>query len=218
MSEKEKTLARIQELGLLAVIRGPSLEVTLETVDALIEGGVLGIEITYTTPQAAKVVKTLDVKFGEKILLGMGTLTQIEQVDEAKSAGARFIVSPHLETSLAEAMVASGLGVMIGALTPSEVTQAFNMGSDVVKVFPGSLGGPGYMKALRGPFPDIPMMPTGGVNPDNLVAWFQAGAVAVGAGSSLCPSSWAKEGRFNEITQRAKEFVAAVESARTAAA
>ena len=111
MSEKEKTLARIQELGLLAVIRGPSLEVTLETVDALIEGGVLGIEITYTTPQAAKVVKTLDEKFGEKILLGMGTLTQIEQVDEAKSAGARFIVSPHLEMSLAEAMVASGLGV-----------------------------------------------------------------------------------------------------------
>ena len=218
MSEKEKTLARIRELGLLAVIRGPSLEVTLETVDALIEGGVLGIEITYTTPQAAKVVKTLDEKFGEKILLGMGTLTQIEQVDEAKSAGARFIVSPHLETSLAEAMVASGLGVMIGALTPSEVTQAFNMGSDVVKVFPGSLGGPGYMKALRGPFPDIPMMPTGGVNPDNLVAWFQAGAVAVGAGSSLCPSSWAKEGRFDEITQRAKEFVAAVKSARTAAA
>ena len=218
MSKKEKTLARIRELGLLAVIRGPSLEVTLETVDALIEGGVLGIEITYTTPQAAKVVKTLDEKFGEKILLGMGTLTQIEQVDEAKSAGARFIVSPHLETSLAEAMVASGLGVMIGALTPSEVTQAFNMGSDVVKVFPGSLGGPGYMKALRGPFPDIPMMPTGGVNPDNLVAWFQAGAVAVGAGSSLCPSSWAKEGRFDDITQRAKEFVAAVESARIAAA
>jgi len=218
MSDKEKTLARIRELGLLAVIRGPSLEVTLETVDALIEGGVLGIEITYTTPQAAKVVKTLDEKFGEKILLGMGTLTQIKQVDEAKSAGAQFIVSPHLETNLAESMVASGLGVMIGALTPSEVVQAFNMGSDVVKVFPGSLGGPGYMKALRGPFPDIPMMPTGGVNPDNLVAWFQAGAVAVGAGSSLCPSSWAKEGRFDEITQRAKVFVAAVESARIAAA
>jgi len=217
MIDKVKTLARIRELGLLAVIRGPSLDETLETVDALIEGGVVGIEITYTTPQAAKVVQTLDEKFGEKILLGMGTLTRIEQVDEAKSAGARFIVSPHLETSLSEAMVASGLGVMIGALTPSEVVQAFNTGSDVVKVFPGSLGGPGYMKALRGPFPNIPMMPTGGVNPDNLVAWFQAGAVAVGAGSSLCPSSWVKEGRFDEITQRAKEFVAAVDAARTAA-
>lgn len=218
MSDKEKTLARVRELGLLAVIRGPSPEVTLKTVDALVEGGVLGIEITYTTPQAENVVRTLDEKFGEKILLGMGTLTRLEQVNEAKAAGARFIVSPHLEINLAEAMVASGLGVMIGALTPSEVVQAFNMGSDVVKVFPGSLGGPGYMKALRGPFPDIPMMPTGGVNPDNLVAWFQAGAIAVGAGSSLCPASWAKEGRFSEITQRAKEFVAAVDLARITAA
>jgi 2-dehydro-3-deoxyphosphogluconate aldolase/(4S)-4-hydroxy-2-oxoglutarate aldolase len=112
----------------------------------------------------------LDDKFSERILLGMGTLTRIEQFDEAKSAGKRFMVSPHLETKLAEAMVSSGLGVMIGALTPSEVVQAHNLGSDVVKVFPGSLGGPGYMKALRGPFPNIPMMPTGGVNPDNLVA------------------------------------------------
>ena len=217
MSNKEKTLAEIQEMGLLAVIRGPSVELTLETVEALIKGGVHGIEITYTTPQAAKVVQKLDEKFGQKILLGMGTLTKIEQVEEAKSAGARFIVSPPLETHLANAMVASGLGVMIGAFTPSEVVQAFKMGSDVVKVFPGSVGGPGYMKALRGPFPDIPMMPTGGVNPDNLVAWFQAGAFAVGAGSSLCPSSWAKEGRFEEITQRAKDFVSAVEAARNAA-
>jgi len=107
---------------------------------------------------------------------------------------------------------------MIGALTPSEVVQAQNLSSDVVKVFPGSLGGSNSMKALPGPFPNIPMMPTGGVNPDNLVAWFQAGAFAVGAGSSLCPSSWAKEGSFSEITQRTKEFVAAVELARRSAA
>lgn len=217
MIQKQKTLERVRELGLLAVIRGPSPEVTLETVAALIEGGVLGIEITYTTPQAADVVQNLDKKFGEQILLGMGTLTKIEQIKEARDAGARFIVSPHLEPELADAMVASGLGVMIGALTPSEIVQAFNIGSDVVKVFPGSLGGPAYMKALRGPFPDIPMMPTGGVNPDNLVAWFKAGAVAVGAGSSLCPAAWAKEGRFKDITQRAKEFVEAVEMARNIA-
>jgi len=218
MSGKEKTLERVRELGLLAVIRGPSPEITVDTVDALIEGGVFGIEITYTTPDAAEVVKTLDEKFGEDILLGMGTLTRVEQVDEAREAGARFIVSPHLEPSLADAMVRSGLGVMIGALTPSEIVKAYSMGSDVVKVFPGSLGGPSYMKALRGPFPDIPMMPTGGVNPDNLVAWFQAGAIAVGTGSSLCPSAWAKEGRFKEITHRAKEFVAAVDASRSKAA
>jgi 2-dehydro-3-deoxyphosphogluconate aldolase/(4S)-4-hydroxy-2-oxoglutarate aldolase len=217
MSQKQETLERVRELGLLAVIRGPSPEVTLKMVDALIAGGVYGIEITFTTPQAPSVVKSLDEKFGEKILLGMGTLTKRRQVAEARDAGARFIVSPHLEPDLAGAMVASGLGVMIGALTPSEIVQAYSLGSDVVKVFPGSLGGPAYMKALRGPFPDIPMMPTGGVSPDNLVDWFKAGALAVGAGSKLCPTDWALEGRFEDITGRASEFVSAVEQARQAA-
>ena len=217
MSQKQETLERVKQLGLLAVIRGPSPEVTLQMVDALVAGGVYGIEITYTTPQAASVVQALDEKFGEQILLGMGTLTKPGQVAEARTAGARFIVSPHLEPELAETMVASGLGVMIGALTPSEIVRAYNFGSDVVKVFPGSLGGPAYMKALRGPFPDIPMMPTGGVSPDNLVDWFKAGALAVGAGNKLCPTAWAQEGRFDAITMRASEFVKAVEQARQAA-
>ena len=106
---------------------------------------------------------------------------------------------------------------MVGALTPSEIVQAYNHGSDMVKVFPGSLGGPAYLKALRGPFPDIPMMPTGGVSSENLVDWFEAGAVAVGAGSNLCPTAWAQEGRFEQITARASEFVKAVEQARQAA-
>jgi 2-dehydro-3-deoxyphosphogluconate aldolase/(4S)-4-hydroxy-2-oxoglutarate aldolase len=218
MSQKQETLERVRELGLLAVIRGPSPEVTLKMVDALVAGGVYGIEITFTTPQAASVVKVLDEKFSDEILLGMGTLTNPGQVVEAEEAGARFIVSPHLEPALAEKMVASGLGVMIGALTPSEIVQAYSLGSDVVKVFPGSLGGPAYMKALRGPFPDIPMMPTGGVSPDNLVDWFKAGALAVGAGSNLCPTAWALEGRFEDITAQASEFVKTVEQARQAAA
>jgi 2-dehydro-3-deoxyphosphogluconate aldolase/(4S)-4-hydroxy-2-oxoglutarate aldolase len=217
MNQKQDTLERIQELGLLAVIRGPSPELTLNMVDALVAGGVYGIEITFTTPQAASVVKALDEKFGKKILLGMGTITKTEQVVQARDAGAHFIVSPHLEPELAETMVASGLGVMVGALTPSEIVQAYNHGSDMVKVFPGSLGGPAYLKALRGPFPDIPMMPTGGVSSENLVDWFEAGAVAVGAGSNLCPTAWAQEGRFEQITARASEFVKAVEQARQAA-
>jgi len=213
---KEETLNRVRELGLLAVIRGPSPELTLKMVDALVEGGVYGIEITFTTPDAAQVVKSLDKKYGQEILLGMGTLTQTAQVEEAREVGANFIVSPHLEPELAERMVASGLGVMMGALTPSEVMHAYKIGSDVVKVFPGSLGGPSYMKTLRGPFPHIPMMPTGGVNTDNLSEWFAAGAVAVGAGSKLCPPDWAEEGRYNDIRKRASEFVNAVEIARNA--
>jgi 2-dehydro-3-deoxyphosphogluconate aldolase/(4S)-4-hydroxy-2-oxoglutarate aldolase len=211
---KEQTLSRVRKLGLLAVLRGPSPDLTLKMVDALVAGGVLGIEITFTTPNAPEVVSQLDDKYGDEILLGMGTLTTPENAQEAKAAGAQFIVSPHCEDELAHAMVATGLGVMIGALTPSEVVKSYRLGSDVVKVFPGSAGGPSYMKALRGPFPDIPMMPTGGVNADNLADWFAAGAVAVGAGSQLCPRAWAEEGRFDDITARAKEFVKAVELAR----
>jgi 2-dehydro-3-deoxyphosphogluconate aldolase/(4S)-4-hydroxy-2-oxoglutarate aldolase len=214
MTEKEKVLARVKDLGLLAVIRGPSPELTLKMVDALVAGGVLGIEITYTTPQAPSVVKALAQKYGDQILLGMGTLTRPEQGQEALESGAQFVVSPIVEPALAKAMVATGLGVMIGAFTASEVFQAYQLGSDVVKLFPGSLGGPAYMKALRGPFPNIPMMPTGGVSADNLGEWFAAGAVAVGAGSELCPPTWAREGRFDDITAKAAAFVQALKEAR----
>jgi 2-dehydro-3-deoxyphosphogluconate aldolase/(4S)-4-hydroxy-2-oxoglutarate aldolase len=103
---------------------------------------------------------------------------------------------------------------MLGAFTPSEVWQAFNVGSDVVKIFPASVAGPEYIKALHGPFPEIPMMPTGGVTQDNLSDWFAAGVIAVGAGSNLCPPRWAKEGRFKEITQTAEDFVKALARAR----
>jgi 2-dehydro-3-deoxyphosphogluconate aldolase/(4S)-4-hydroxy-2-oxoglutarate aldolase len=211
---KEIVLNEIQEVGVLAVLRGPSPDLTLKMVDALIKGGVTGIEITYTTPNAAEVVKSLDQQFGSEIVLGMGTLTKPEQVEEAVSAGATFLVSPHTDTTLGTEMASSGLPVMMGALTPSEVMKAVSLGSDVVKVFPGSLGGPAYMKALKGPFPDIPMMPTGGVSESNLVDWFKAGAFAVGAGSKLCPKEFALTGEFEKITQVAAKFMAAVKAAR----
>ncbi|WP_298980510.1 bifunctional 4-hydroxy-2-oxoglutarate aldolase/2-dehydro-3-deoxy-phosphogluconate aldolase [Caldilinea sp.] len=212
--DKQTTLAQIEELGLVAVLRGPSPELTLAMVDALVAGGVRGIEITYTTPNAEEVVATLKRKYGASIVLGMGTLTEPEQVERAQAAGAQFLVSPHCDPMLGERMVASALPAMIGALTPTEVVQAHRLGADVVKLFPGSLGGPAYLQSLRGPFPRIRMMPTGGVSLSNVAQWFQAGAVAVGAGGELCPAAWAKEGRFDAITARAKEFVAAVAAAR----
>lgn len=213
---KEHTLAMIRELGLLAVIRGPSPEITMQMVDALVAGGVTGIEITYTTPGAPEVVRTLAEKYGDRILPGMGTLTELHQPAEAMAAGAKFLVSPHCDPELAAAMVATGLVVMVGALTPTEVKQAQRSGADVVKIFPGSLGGPGYLKALRGPFPDIPMMPTGGVSLDTIREWFAAGAAAVGAGSELCPAAWARAGRFEDITRNAAAFCRAVQAARSA--
>lgn len=212
--DKTILLKRIQDIGLLAVIRGPSPELTVMMVEALVAGGVTGIEITYSTPNAPEVVRTLAEKYGAEILLGMGTLTEVEHAEQAVQSGASFLVSPHCEKELAAAMVATGLPVMMGALTPTEVLQAYRSGSDVVKVFPGSLGGPDYLKALRGPFPNIPMMPTGGVSLENISAWFAAGAFAVGAGSNLCPTAWAKEGRFAEITTLARSFADAVKSAK----
>jgi 2-dehydro-3-deoxyphosphogluconate aldolase/(4S)-4-hydroxy-2-oxoglutarate aldolase len=111
-------------------------------------------------------------------------------------------------------MVASGLATMIGALTPTEVQAAFTFGADVVKLFPASLVGPAYIRSLHGPFPDIPMMPSGGVTAQNAGDWFRAGAVAVSAGGELCPVEWARAGRFADIADRARTFVAAVEAAR----
>jgi 2-dehydro-3-deoxyphosphogluconate aldolase/(4S)-4-hydroxy-2-oxoglutarate aldolase len=212
--KKQETLNRLHDLGLVAVIRGPSPELTVRMVEALVAGGVRGIEITYTTPDAAEVVRTLDRALGETILLGMGTLTNPAQAAEARDAGARYLVSPITDEGLGEAMIATGLPVMMGALTPTEVYRAHRLGSDVVKLFPGSAVGPDYVKALHGPFPHIRLMPTGGVDESNLAAWFKAGAWAVGAGSQLSPTGLAKEGRFDEITAVARRFAAAIKAAR----
>ncbi len=211
---KQETLERVKSLGLLAVIRGPSPELTVQMVQALVAGGVKGIEITYSTPNAEEVVAGLKRQYGEDILLGMGTLTRVEQVASARAAGASFLVSPICTPELVQAMSASGLASMAGALTPTEVFQAYSLGCDVVKIFPGSLTGPSYIKALKGPFPYIPMMPTGGVSDSNVKDWFAAGVVAVGAGSELCPPNLAREGKFDEIARRAASFVAVVQEAR----
>ena len=211
---KREVFEKIKQIGLLAVIRGPSEELTVKMVEALIAGGVTGIEVTYTTPNAEKVVRILREKHGENIVLGMGTLTEPEQAESAKAAGANFLVSPICEPALVKAMVKSGLVTMAGALTPTEVFQAYKLGVDVVKIFPGSLTGPKYIKSLHGPFPSIQMMPTGGVSKENIADWFTAGAIAVGAGSAVCPKDLAEEGKFEEISNRAKEFVRIVNSSR----
>ncbi len=213
---KQETLARIGDLGLLAVLRSPSADLAVRTVEALVEGGVFGIEITYSTPNAPEVVRILSRRFGDAILLGMGTLTEPAHAAEALDAGARFVVSPHTEPELARAMAATGLPMMMGGLTPSEVMQAWRLGSDVVKLFPGSLGGPAYLKALKAPFPQIPIMPTGGVSRTNAADWFRAGAVAVGAGSELCPKEMVLAERFAEITALARDYVDAIAAARAA--
>ena len=213
---KQDVLNRVKELGLLAVIRGPSEDLTVKTIEALVKGGVLGIEVTFTTPNAYAVVERVNAMFGDRIVLGMGTLTEVGQVEGAKARGAQFIVSPMVDEALCQAMVSSGLVTMVGSLTPSEVFLAHKLGADVIKIFPGRLGGPSYIKDLRGPFPDIPFMPTGGVDASNAAEWFKAGVIAVGAGSNLCPKDKILKEEFEDITRIASEFVKVIHEARKA--
>lgn len=194
---------------ILAVLRAPSAHVALRAADALVDGGVTGLEITYSTPDAPAVIRALDEKYGNRIYVGAGTVTTPEQAEQAADAGARFLVSPGTRESLTAAMKATGRVVMTGALSPSEVMAAVEYGSDVVKIFPASLGGPAYLRALRGPFPDVPLMPTGGVTPENVGDWFAAGAIAVGAGGDLVSSAALAAEDWAGITRRAELFAGA---------
>jgi 2-dehydro-3-deoxyphosphogluconate aldolase/(4S)-4-hydroxy-2-oxoglutarate aldolase len=200
--------------GILAVLRAPSPELALEASEAIIRGGVTGIEVTFSTPDAPAVIRELITRHGDAAYIGAGTVTTAEQAAQAAEAGAQFLVSPGTLPDLTRTMLDTGRVVMTGAMTPTEVMGALELGVDVVKIFPASLGGPSYLGALRGPFPDAPLMPTGGVSPDNLAAWFAAGAVAVGAGGDLANGASIKAADWADIEQRAARFAAALAATR----
>lgn len=206
----QDVLARLRELVVIAVIRAPDGERAKRAVAALVEGGVRAIEITYSTPGADRVIAGLRKEYADDIVVGAGTLTSTDQVSLSAEAGAEFLVSPGVEPVVAAAMRDSGVPFGLGAFTPSEVMAALRFGPDLVKVFPGSLGGPGYLRALRGPLPDVPFMPTGGVSVDNARAWLDAGAVCLGAGGDLVPGGLLAADDYDGIRARAVAFMAAV--------
>jgi 2-dehydro-3-deoxyphosphogluconate aldolase/(4S)-4-hydroxy-2-oxoglutarate aldolase len=203
------SLAPLIKARVLAIVRAPSAESALLAADALVTGGIVGLEISYTTPDAPAVIRELDARYGERIYLGAGTVTTPEEALLAANAGARFLVSPGTRQHLTAAMKATGLVVLTGALTPSEVMAAIEYGADVVKIFPASLGGPAFLKALGGPFPNVAFLPTGGVTPENLDDWFAAGAIAVGAGGDLVPYADLAAGRYDEVLRKASLFASA---------
>jgi 2-dehydro-3-deoxyphosphogluconate aldolase/(4S)-4-hydroxy-2-oxoglutarate aldolase len=207
------TLDRIRALGLIAVVRGESCEAALQVSSALIEGGILGVEITFTTPEAHRAIQELNEEYGGRILLGAGTVTAPEQVEKAVGGGATFLVSPGCDPELVRLMRGTGLVVMPGVLTPSEVMLALRSGVKTVKLFPGSLGGSAYLKALRGPFPEISFVPTGGVSAENVGEWFAAGAVAVGVGGALAPPDLGQGEERERLVERAGRLVDAVGAA-----
>jgi 2-dehydro-3-deoxyphosphogluconate aldolase/(4S)-4-hydroxy-2-oxoglutarate aldolase len=204
-------LLKLRQTGILAVVRAPSTESAIRGAAVLVEGGVTGLEITYSTPDAPAVIRALRAEYGDKIYLGAGTVLTRAQAEDAVDAGAEFLVSPGTVAETVTAMKATGSLVMAGALTPTEVLTAVGLGADVVKIFPASLGGPSYFRALRGPLPDVPLMPTGGVTPGNIGDWFDAGAVAVGAGGDLCSTADLAAGRYDLVREKALNFSAALE-------
>lgn len=216
--DKAATLERVREIGLLAVLRAPDPDGARRAVEALIEAGVTGIEITYSTPEKAGMISSLREAYGDEALVWAGTVMKAEQASEAAAAGARFLVSPGLDDEVGAAMLGTGLTTMAGALTPTEVMRATRLGVDVVKVFPGSLVGPSYLRSLRGPFPNVPFMPTDGVSAANVADWLAAGAVAVGAGGELASASDIRSGDFDAVREKGRAFVAALREARPAAA
>ncbi|OJX63421.1 MAG: 2-dehydro-3-deoxyphosphogluconate aldolase [Micrococcales bacterium 73-13] len=207
-----------REQGIIAVLRAPSVDSCLLAADALVRGGVRALEITYSTPEPAAVIRELSQRYGSDVLLGAGTLTRVGQAAEVVAAGAAFLVAPGTRPAIAEDMKATGAAVMLGALTPTELMLAVELGADVVKVFPSSLGGPSYLRALRGPFPEVPLMPTGGVDERNLPDWFAAGAIAIGAGGELTPATALAAGDWRVVEQNARRFRSALDRVRAGAA
>jgi len=211
---KGAVLSRIKAERAIAVIRTNSIERALAAANAVTAGGFRIIEITFSFREASRAIAKL--ADNKDLLLGAGTILTREQVHEAVDAGARFLVSPCVLPEVIDAALELQVAVIPGAFTPTEIYTAHSLGGDIVKIFPAIKFGPEYLKAVRGPLPQIPIIPTSGVDASNVAEWFRAGAVAVGAVSSVLDPELIRNGDWNEITKRAREFIEAVRAARTA--
>ena len=206
---------RIVEVGIVPVIRAASSREARLAVDAICAGGITIAELTMTVPGAIEVIADLAKSMGSSLLLGAGTVLDAKTVERCIDAGAQFIVSPSFDLGTVKAAKKAGKLVMAGALTPTEVVTAWSSGSDFVKIFPcGPVGGAKYIRALKAPFPEIPMVPTGGVNLETAADFIRAGADALGVGGELVSSTALKSGNLQEITEAAHKFLEIVREAR----
>ena len=210
-----KAVARLREVGIIPIIRAPSADTVVPVAEALLHAGLPVVEITLTVPNAIDAIGAVAKRFAGKMLVGAGTVTDAETARRAVDAGAEFIVTPCLVPEVIEAAHRADVAVLPGALTPTEVFEAFRLGGDMVKVFPAqAVGGAAYVRALRGPFPDIPLVPTGGVTLETIAELFQAGAAAVGVGTELVSKEALDRRDYAAIEALAKRFVEAVRRAR----
>jgi 2-dehydro-3-deoxyphosphogluconate aldolase/(4S)-4-hydroxy-2-oxoglutarate aldolase len=213
---RNKTLSAIIDIGIVPVVRTATAEAAVRAIEALYRGGIRSAEITMTVPGAIRALEKVADQFGDKITLGAGTVLDPETARACMLAGAEFFVTPALNLATIEVARRYGKPIMPGALTPTEVLAAWQAGADVVKVFPaGNVGGPKYIKALKGPFPQIEMIPTGGVNLETTPEFLKAGACAVAVGGELIDAKTIKEGRYEVFEERARQYLTVVQKARS---
>src|SRR5436309_11163660 len=213
---KQQILSFITDIGIVPVVRTATAEGAIRAIEATFQGGIRAAEITMTVPGAIKALEKVADRFGDSIVLGAGTVLDPETARACMLAGAQFFVTPSLKVSTIEMVKRYSKVICPGALTPTEVLTAWEAGADVVKIFPaGNVGGPKYIKALKGPFPHIEMIPTGGVNLETAGEFLKAGACAVAVGGELVDTKSIKEGRFDIIEDRSRQYLAVIARVRS---
>jgi 2-dehydro-3-deoxyphosphogluconate aldolase/(4S)-4-hydroxy-2-oxoglutarate aldolase len=212
--EREDVIRRVRSSGLIAILRHTEASLANDTASALLDAGVDVVEVTLNTRGALEMLGAISQTFGERLVVGAGTVMSAEAVDEAVAAGARLIVCPHLDESIVRRAVERGVAVVPGGFTPTEIVRAWNAGASFVKVFPSGSVGPRYIKDVLAPLNHIPLVPTGGVSLDNAAEFIRAGASALGLGSALVDPKLVAARRFSELTATARAFVTAVQTGR----
>jgi 2-dehydro-3-deoxyphosphogluconate aldolase/(4S)-4-hydroxy-2-oxoglutarate aldolase len=214
---RETILKRVLDGGIVAVVRADSGESLVKVVRALAEGGVTAAEITFTVPDAVDVIRQVRKEIGDSVVLGAGTVLDTETARVALLAGAEYIVSPTVNVEVIRLCRRYDKVIMSGAFTPTEVLTAWEAGADVVKIFPAEIGGPAYLKALRGPLPQVRVMPTGGVDLNTAEGFLKAGACCLGVGGSLVEPKAVAAGDYARLRDLAGQYAAIVRRFRTQA-
>ena len=200
--DKEQILQRIQDCGIVAVVRAESVDEAMRITDACIEGGVAAIELTFTVPHADKVIEELSKRYTpEEIILGAGTVLNVAMAEAATDSGAEFLVSPGTSPAIIEIAHKQGVAAIPGAYTPNEILHAYESGADLVKLFPILPGGELYVRTVMSPLAHIPFLVTGGIHPGNVRSMLETGATAVGAGASLFPPEQVERNNWRGIAQ-----------------
>jgi 2-dehydro-3-deoxyphosphogluconate aldolase/(4S)-4-hydroxy-2-oxoglutarate aldolase len=212
---KSDVIQWIKDTGVIPVVRAASADEAMRAIDAIKEGGVSVLEITMTVPGAVRVIEEVSARYGSDVLVGAGTVLDAETARACILAGAQFVVSPALDLNTIACCRSYSIPVMPGALTPTEVLQAWKAGADFVKVFPANaLGGASYIKSLKAPLPQVELVPTGGVSLKTAAEFLKAGASALGVGADLVDIKALREGKADQITERARQFAEIVKEAR----